>query len=191
MGARRLERLIAQLLALARADEQAPAAANRVVIDLVAVTASVAADRAPQAIAAGQDLSFEAPEEAVSITVSGTEFMIAEIVGNILDNAIRYNRPGGRVVIRVAADDPPSVTIEDEGLGIPESHRELVFDRFYRLAPQASEGTGLGLAIVRTIADRLGASVRLSDRAEGPGLAVTIMFPRGQRETRSRGPSER
>jgi two-component system sensor histidine kinase TctE len=173
-GARRLEHLVAQLLALARADEQDVPTA--VASDLVAVAASVAAERAPQAIAAGQDLSFEAPADELAVPIAAPDFMIAEMIGNILDNAIRYNRPEGRVTVRVSADPAPSVTVEDEGPGIPEADRARVFDRFYRVAGRGPDGTGLGLAIVRTIADRIGAVVHLASLPQARGLEVTIRF---------------
>jgi two-component system sensor histidine kinase TctE len=176
-GARRLERLIAQLLALARADEQ-DYGADASATDLVAVAAAVAAERAPQVIAAGQELSFEAPEGDATVPVRGPEFMIAEMIGNLLDNAIRYNRAGGLILVRVARGDQPSISIEDDGPGIPEADRERVFDRFYRVDRQGPEGTGLGLAIVRAIADRFGAAVQLVNRPDAAGLVARVEFPR-------------
>jgi two-component system sensor histidine kinase TctE len=173
-GARRLERLIAQLLLLARADEQ-PAAAAIEVSDLGAITAAVARDRAPEAIAKELELSFEAPDHPV--LVRGAGFMIGEIIGNLLDNAIRYNRSGGTIGVRVTDSNAPLLTIEDEGPGIPEPDLALVFDRFYRVQRDGPAGTGLGLSIVRTISDRLGADIVLANRS-GSGLTATIRFRR-------------
>src|SRR4051812_12656541 len=84
-----------------------------------------------------------------------------EIIANLLDNAVRYNREGGTVVVRVARDrDSARVEIEDEGPGIPPAERAKAFERFYRVARNGGpEGSGLGLAIVRALADRLGAAV--------------------------------
>lgn len=175
-GARRLERLIAQLLLLSRADEQTPTA-NAERSDLAAVAAAVARERAPQAIAAGLELSFEADDGDRPIRVPGAEFMIAEIIGNLLDNAIYYNRPGGTVAVRITGGERPSVDIADEGPGIPEGDLPLVFERFYRVRREGPPGTGLGLSIVRTIADRLGATIELANRA-GSGLVATVRFPR-------------
>jgi two-component system, OmpR family, sensor histidine kinase TctE len=174
-GARRLERLIAQLLKLARADEQEAKTTDER-SDLAAISAAVASERAPQAIAAGLELSFEAAGDNRPISVRGAAFMIAELIGNLLDNAIRYNRPGGTITVRITDGERPSIAITDEGPGIPEPDLALVFDRFYRVRREGPAGTGLGLSIVRTIADRLGATVVLANRVGG-GLIATIHFP--------------
>ena len=174
-GARRLERLIAQLLALARADEQqTTAAAER--SDLAAIAAAVARERAPRAIAAGLELSFGTAGGDRPVWVAGAAFMIAEMIGNLIDNAVRFNRPGGTITVRVADAERPSIAIADEGPGVPEADLALVFERFYRVRREGPAGTGLGLSIVRTIADRLGASVVLANRPGG-GLIATIHFP--------------
>jgi two-component system sensor histidine kinase TctE len=173
-GARRLEQLIAQLLALARADERQPTAtAER--SDVAAVAASVATERAPHALASGLELSFDA-EGDHPVWVHGPAFMIAEMIGNLLDNAIRYNRHGGKVTVRITNDERPAVEIADEGPGIPEADLAIVFERFCRVHREGPGGTGLGLSIVRTIADRLGAQVVLANRL-GAGLIATIRFP--------------
>lgn len=174
-GARRLERLVAQLLVLARADEQnTKVSGDR--SDLASIAAAVASDRAPQAIAAGQELSFDLAGDKRPIWVRGAPFMVAEMIGNLLDNAIRYNRPGGAVLVSVSDDGRPTIAIEDEGPGIPESDVKLVFERFYRVQREGPSGTGLGLSIVRTIADQVGATVALANRA-GSGLIVIVQFP--------------
>ena len=179
-GARRLERLIAQLLALARADEKSDepaAAACRSELDLTEIAAQVAADRVPQAIAAGVELSFESTGDSPA-RVKGPEFMLVEIIGNLVDNAIRYNRPGGTIVVRVRRERRPKVEIEDDGPGIPDVDRVRVFERFYRVArKEGPEGSGLGLAIVRALSDQLGARISLLDRPNGPGLLAVVEFP--------------
>ena len=144
--------------------------------DLASIAAAVASDRAPQAIAAGQELSFDLAGDKRPIWVRGAPFMVAEMIGNLLDNAIRYNRPGGAVLVSVSDDGRPTIAIEDEGPGIPESDVKLVFERFYRVQREGPSGTGLGLSIVRTIADQVGASVALANRA-GSGLIVIVQFP--------------
>jgi two-component system sensor histidine kinase TctE len=173
-GARRLERLIAQLLALARADEQ-EATVTLTRCNLAATAAAVASERAPQAITAGRELCFEPAGHGHPIWVRGPAFMIAEMIGNLLDNAIRYSRPGGTITVRVMDGEQPSIAIADEGPGIPEADLTLVFGRFYRVQREGPAGTGLGLSIVRTIADQLGADVALSNRPGG-GLIATIQL---------------
>jgi two-component system sensor histidine kinase TctE len=177
-GARRLERLIAQLLVLARADEQ-EAITTVECSNLAAIAAAVARERAPEAIAAGLELSFEAARDDRPVWVQGAAFMITEMIGNLLDNAVRFNRPGGTVMVRVTDGELPSIVVADEGPGIPEADLALVFERFYRVQREGPAGTGLGLSIVKTIADRLGATVVLANRAGG-GVNATILFMRAR-----------
>jgi two-component system sensor histidine kinase TctE len=172
----RLERLLAQLIALARADEGGSAGDETECVDLARVAAAVVAERVPQALAAGIDIQFEGPEKPVPI--AGNGMLAGEIVANLLDNAIRYNRPGGTVVVRVlVAETGGRLEVEDEGPGIPASEKARVFERFYRIPRKGGpEGSGLGLAIIRALADRLGADVRLHDRKDGTGLLAVVHF---------------
>ena len=111
-------------------------------------------------------------------TVRAAGSMLGEMVGNLLDNAIRYTPEGGVVTASVSTGAEGIVLrIEDNGPGIPADQRERVFERFYRLHQDTSDGWGLGLAIVREIATGCGAEVTLSDRASGSGLLVTVVFP--------------
>ncbi len=173
---KRLERLLAQLIALARADEGASAGDDTETVDLARVAAAVAAKWVPQALAAGVDLQFEGPETPVPI--ASNEVLTEEILANLLDNAIRYNREGGAVIVRVTATQSGGrLEVEDEGPGIPAADRARVFERFYRIPRRGGpEGTGLGLAIVRALADRLGADVRLHDGKNGTGLLAVVHF---------------
>jgi two-component system, OmpR family, sensor histidine kinase TctE len=176
-AARRLEHLLVQLIALARADEEGgDGGIAETALDLSEVAAELVAEQVPQALARGVELQFERPDGAVPI--SGETLLVREIVANLLDNAIRYNRACGMVTVRVAhAAVGNRVEIEDEGPGIPPAERAKVFERFYRVPRKdGPEGSGLGLAIVRTLADRLGAAITLNDRSEGPGLRVDVVF---------------
>ncbi|MHB2205485.1 sensor histidine kinase [Methylobacterium sp. CM6257] len=176
-AALRLEHLLAQLLALARADES-PGGLAMTDLDLAGLAASVLTEQVPRAIAAGIEVEYERPDEPVP--VRGDPTLIGEILGNIIDNAIRYAGRGARVVVRVAnAPGGASAEVEDDGPGIAPEHREKVFARFYRVARSGGpEGSGLGLAVVRALADRLGAAVSLHDgRRGGRGLLVRLVFP--------------
>ncbi|KAA0587650.1 sensor histidine kinase (plasmid) [Azospirillum oryzae] len=181
---KRLERLLVQLLALARADEDAPAVpAAPEVTDLRQVAMEVAAEQVPAALAQDIEVRFEAPEDggADLLRAVGNPVLVGELLGNLLDNAIRYNRPGGTVTVRVGAGlgSGPVLEVEDDGPGIPEAERERVFERFYRLdrpGEPPRTGSGLGLAIVRALADRLGATVRLDAGQDGRGLKVTVIL---------------
>lgn len=182
---KRLERLLVQLLALARADEDLPAVpAAPEVTDLMQVAMEVAAEQVPAALAQDVEVRFErleegGPEDGTAIRVAGNAVLVGELLGNLLDNAIRYNRPGGTVTVRVGQPQGtgPVMEVEDDGPGIPEAERGRVFERFYRLdrpGEPPRTGSGLGLAIVRALADRLGASVRLDAGQDGKGLKVTV-----------------
>jgi two-component system sensor histidine kinase TctE len=173
---RRLERLLAQLIALARADEGDSAEDETETVDLARIAAAAVAERVPQALATGVDIQYEAPEGPVPI--ASKEVLTGEIVANLVDNAIRYNRKGGAVIVRVMAGESAGrLEVEDEGPGIAASDRARVFERFYRIPRRGGpEGSGLGLAIVRALADRLGADVRLHDGKNGTGLLAVVHF---------------
>ena len=175
----RLERLLTQLLALARAEE-AGASAPLERVDLREVAVRVISRHIGQAIDADVELQLEA--EAGPVMVTGHRTLIVEIVGNLVDNGIRYNRRGGMVTVAIApAGDVPgdevTLSVRDDGPGIPHADRDRVFDRFIRLeAGDGAEGSGLGLAVVRSAATRIGATIALEDAA--PGLIVRLRFPR-------------
>jgi two-component system sensor histidine kinase TctE len=173
----RLQHLLAQLLLLAQAEEDE--AENNLPIapmDLAEAVADVAAERVPQALARNIEVQLERGADHVSVL--GNPLLVREIIGNLLDNAIRYNHERGSVTVRVLNDDAgPRAEIEDDGPGIPKAERAKVFERFHRITQAGSpEGSGLGLAIVRTLADRLGAAVTLEDRPSGPGLLASVVF---------------
>jgi two-component system sensor histidine kinase TctE len=178
VGADRASRLINQLLALAHAESHAQTPMQR--LDLQVLVKDVARDWVPQAQNKGIDLGFE--PKAHSALVDGNALLLRELLGNLVDNAIRYTPSGGTVTARVAADDAlVTVDIEDNGMGIPDRERELVFERFYRVLGTGSEGSGLGLAIVREIAEVHHGRVELLPSARGTLLRVSL--PRARATT--------
>ncbi len=172
----RLERLVTQLLALARAEE-AGVSAPLEAVDLQEVAAAVITRRINQAIEAGVDLTLDSEDDAHHI-VSGHRTLIFEILSNLIDNGIRYNAVGGTVSVKlVPSASDTAVVVADDGPGIPPACRDTVFDRFVRLGGVASpEGSGLGLAIVRSAAARLNATIGFGDAARGTTLI--LRFPR-------------
>ena len=104
---------------------------------------------------------------------------MAQVLSNLVDNGIRYNRKGGHVTVRSAPEEAGvRIEVEDDGVGIPASEIALVFQRFYRVRRQAEEeGSGLGLAIVKHLVQALGGTVNLSSQ-EGRGTVVTLVLPR-------------
>ena len=165
-----------RLLTLARAEHGA-AEGERQVQSLTGLARQVGLELAVEAVKKDIDLSFEGSRE---VKVYGHTLLLHEMVANLVDNAIRYTPPGGKVTMRVFRIDVPMLEVEDSGPGIPENERERVFAPFYRAASAQTvnvTGSGLGLTIVRDIAAMHGATVELLDGAQGSGLKVRILFP--------------
>jgi signal transduction histidine kinase len=100
----------------------------------------------------------------------------SRVVGNLLDNAVTYNRPGGTVEVTLEqAGDRVRLTVRDTGRGIPAEERARVFERFHRAARDV-RGTGLGLAIVRELVTAAGGDIDLRSR-EGEGTTVIVHLP--------------
>ena len=172
----RLEALLTRLTALARADEAARGGIQRSSVDLRAVIAQVVGDLLPLATRREITLSVEAAERQIWILAE--RIIAAEILENLVDNAVRYGRSGGVVCISVReSEESVTVSVEDDGPGIPESERRHVFERFYRLQrDQAQPGSGLGLSIVRTLSEALRARVSIDTASCGQGLKVSVLF---------------
>jgi len=176
-AARRLERLLAQLIALARADAGVAGTDAPVAItDLNDIAARVVTEQVPHALARTGEIVLDRPDGTVPVV--GDPFIIGEILTNLVDNAIRYNRSEGTTIVRVRRTKIGAcVEVEDEGPGIPLEVREKVFERFYRVATRdGPDGSGLGLAIVRALADRIGGAVTLASRAGRSGLIARASF---------------
>ena len=105
--------------------------------------------------------------------------MVRELIDNLVQNAIRYNNPGGRVWVSVHRENGhPVVTVGDNGIGIPKDQQEHVFERFYRVdksRSKATGGTGLGLAIVRHIVELHEAKIYLNSEP-GKGTTIRVVF---------------
>ena len=165
-SADRASHLISQLLALARADSDAPA--PLALLDFNALAREATREWVPRARAKEIDLGFETA--AGSAWIEGNALLLREALNNLLDNAIKYTRPGGRVTARVlAGKQQVTGEVEDDGIGIDENERELVFERFYRVLGNDADGSGLGLPIVRGIAQLHRAEVRLAPNPRGGG----------------------
>ena len=153
-------RMVNQLLALARAENQSSHATPLETIELNSMTREVVQDWVQTAIARRIDLGFEGMQQALH--VKGNSTMLRELVNNLLDNALRYTQEGGSVTVRVRADDERPLAImevEDNGPGIAPAERTHVFERFYRILGSQVQGSGLGLAIVREIAQKHDADI--------------------------------
>jgi two-component system OmpR family sensor kinase len=169
---------VQQLLTLARQDPQ-DAAAGPTSVDLDRVAREVVADFEPMAQRDGLTLTLDSQGPA---RARGDGDSLRVMLGNLVDNAIRYTSRGG-VVVRVQQRGGDVVLeVEDTGAGIPADERTRVFDRFYRVPGQKTEeeeGSGLGLAIVKRVVDRHGGRISLDSGTGGAGLRVTVQLPSG------------
>jgi len=117
--------------------------------------------------------------EGEACKVRGSRDLLKELIENLSQNAIRYNNPGGKVMISITQKDGRALlTVKDNGIGIPAAEQDRVFERFYRVdksRSKATGGTGLGLAIVKHIVEIHDARIEL-DSAPGVGTTITIRF---------------
>ncbi len=186
VGTERSTRLVNQLLALARTE--APSVLQFEQIDLTNIARSVVRDFVPDAMNKHIDLGVEVPDHPVY--VHGQSLMLTEMLKNLVENALRYTPEAGCVTVRV--DDSQQreaviLEVEDDGPGIPETERPLVFDRFYRVLGTSEDGSGLGLAIVQETAHQHHANVTILNNpkatlAERPGTVMRISFPPQHRQ---------
>jgi signal transduction histidine kinase len=172
-SSRRMRRLVADLLLLARADAGREAARRRT--DVALVLAAAAAEAAP--LADGHEVAIDA---APGLWVDAVPDDLHRLALNLLENALRHTPPGTPVRAAALRDaDAIELTVEDEGPGIPAELRERLFDRFVRGgADGGGGGSGLGLAIVRAVAEAHGGSVRVEERPGG-GVRFVVRLPAG------------
>lgn len=172
-GTERVIRLAEQLLQLARQEAIESPAHELEEIDLNHFIRQAIEDAV--SYGASKHIQIQADLQACA-GIKAQPNAIAVLARNLLDNAIRYTPAGGSVMVTTQQrDQQVLLSISDSGPGIPESEYLRVFDRFYRISGSQQSGSGLGLSIVKAIADRFGASIRLSRSSLG-GLAVTIAF---------------
>ncbi len=171
--ASRLVSLIEDIIRLSQLDEGVALPTEEV--DLYALAQEVTAALTPSA--AQKDVSIHL--EGESATVQGIRRLLYEIVYNLCDNAIKYNRPGGSVTATVRKDGEKTIlSVSDTGIGIPSEHQERVFERFYRVDKSHSKqsgGTGLGLSIVKHAVQYHNAKLAL-ESAPDRGTTITVTF---------------
>ncbi len=171
----RLTRISEKLLTLTRLD--AAPEVERVPVDLAAVTRKAEHMLRPLAQAVDVDLEVDL-EEGCLVYATGDD--LSQIAYNLMENAVKYNLPGGRVRVRLYREGNEVVLqVEDTGVGIPEEDMDRIFDRFYRVDKARSReagGTGLGLSIVRDTARQHGGTVSVA-RREPEGSCFTVCLP--------------
>jgi two-component system sensor histidine kinase QseC len=173
-GCERMSRLIDQLLALARLDDQAARGQfARVALDDIA--RSELARLAPAALAAGATLEFDGEPGAC---IAGDAALLAIAIGNLVTNALRHGGPAPAVrVLCQRLVDRVQLRVADDGPGVPADERAELGRRFFRGSGAAGGGAGLGLSIVARIAELHGGSLGFSAVTPGGGLIATLTFP--------------
>ena len=170
-SSRRMRRLVADLLLLARAD--AGRIAAHVPLDLSEVVAEAAGELEP--VAGDHRISVAAPPGA---EIHGARDELHRLTLNLLENALRHTAPGTAVAATVERRNGEVVlSVEDDGPGIPPELREKVFDRFFRGDGDRSGSSGLGLSIVRAVAGSHSGTVTLEEPLDGRGARFVVRFP--------------
>lgn len=174
-GLERASHLVQQLLTLSRQEADVAESAFRRV-DLLDIARLVVGEHAPIAAQRHIDLGIE---EAEPTPVFGDFEALRMMLGNLVDNAVRYTPPHGRIDVAVSPSGGKAMlSVTDNGEGIPEEDRQRVFDRFYRReGAQPRQGSGLGLAIVRNIVERHRGEITLGTGPGGRGLRASVQFP--------------
>ncbi len=180
--AQRLSALVSDILMLSKLDETERAGGRDALfgpnnqVDLLSVAQDVCGRLAEKARRRQVKLRID----GIPSLVQGNARLLDELVSNLVENAIRYNKPGGSVhvwVVPIAGQ--PTIRVRDNGIGIPEEAQQKVFERFYRVDKGRSRdmgGTGLGLAIVKHAAAFHDAQINLTSKL-GEGTAITVTFP--------------
>ncbi len=183
----RLTVLVRDVLTLSRL-EQGAWEVHPAPLDLAELGRQVLEEHQGAASARQVRITLEAPD---ALDATSDRELLHQLLGNLVSNAVRYNRLGGSVTLRLAGDDARlRLVVADTGIGIPAEHRERVFDRFYRVdahRSRASGGTGLGLAIVKQLVDALQGDITLESSSTGSTFSVDLprIDPRAARPTPS------
>ena len=174
--AQRLIRLVEDIIQLSQLDE-GPASDRKEAVPLRSLAEEVVSR-----------LGQVAEQNVISLSVSGEDAVVMgsrqildEMIYNLCDNGIKYNQPGGHVSVNIALEESGStvLSVQDDGIGIPEDSQSRVFERFYRVDKSRSKGrggTGLGLSIVKHGAAFHGAQLKLESTL-GEGTKISVIFP--------------
>ncbi len=168
----RLSHTVSQLLVLAKS-EPIDGMSELKPVNLYEMVKATCIDWVPKALLRHIDLSLEYSGQ--SIFIRGDDVLLRELLANLLDNAITYGYNNGNIVVKINHCPTPSLIVEDDGPGIPDSEKNKIFERFYRMPDSPGNGCGLGLAIVKEIADLHNAHLELNKRANS-GTSVVVVF---------------
>lgn len=169
-GSDRAARLVEQLLTLARLEPDQLKEQARP-CDLHEIARDTIAELAPAALARKIEIELAGDDAA---RIEGHPELIAVLLRNLIDNAVHYGPAGGSVRVETRG---ATLSVSDQGPGIPPEERARVGERFYRILGTEPSGSGLGLSIVERVAALHGAKVALGEGPDGKGLRVTVAFP--------------
>lgn len=174
--AQRLSQLVEDILNLSHLDEGAEGM-TRTIVDLYALCESTIRSLEAEA----QNADVEVKLKGMPVVIDGIPQLLGSIIYNLCDNAIKYNKKGGKVEVTVENKDTEAVVkVEDTGIGIPVEHLGRIFERFYRVDKSHSKevgGTGLGLSIVKHAVKIHDAKVDV-ESVVGEGTTITVTFPK-------------
>lgn len=177
----RLNRLIDDLLDLSKV-EAGTKEMRRALFDIAKTAETAVATLGPLAKKRGIEIKSSAPKRKIEIW--GDEDKLYEVVSNFIDNAIKYNKPKGKVEVKVEdSGNDVRVRVSDTGIGIPDTDLDKIFDRFRRVKTPSGDrikGTGLGLAIVKDIVEMHGGRIEVDSKVN-KGTTFTTMLPKNLR----------
>lgn len=183
----RLSALIDDLLELSRIEGR-QATLDRIRVPLAPLVRGLLADLGPRLASRRLSVSVVCDDRRAALA---DRRALEQVLLNLLDNAIKYTDPGGRIQVRVAEEaERVRIDVSDDGIGIPEADRPRIFERFYRVDKARSRdlgGTGLGLSIVKHLVQALGGEVFVDSR-EGKGTTFSVLLPRADRAPGADGP---
>lgn len=164
-----------QLIDLARLETE-DFSLNKELIDLPALISNLVSSHVPYAINKNIDVEFQSPN---SFTILTDKLALSNIFTNLIENAIKYCPEKGKIKV-ILKDLTPfgaTISIQDNGRGIPEESRQLIFSRFYRVPGTMETGSGLGLSIAHNLANKIGAVIRVTDGLDNQGIGFIIDLP--------------
>ncbi len=172
---KRLVSLIDDIIRLSQLDEDSGREIVKEEVDLGSVALEVSKLLEDKA----KDLDVRLDTDIKPVKIRGVRSLVYEIIYNLMDNAIKYNKKGGSVLLEINEENNcPYIRVSDTGIGIPKEDKARIFERFYRVDKSRSKetgGTGLGLSIVKHAAMQLDARIDVSSRL-GEGTVITIGF---------------
>ncbi len=176
-----LSHMVNQLLVLSKAEPDGATFLAFKPVDLCLLAQEVSASWVASALEKNIDLGFEGTSFSTgkqAALIQGNDVLLRELMGNLIDNAIRYTPANGKITVGILHEGTDLVFyVQDNGIGISEKTQAHIFERFYRVLGTQQEGCGLGLTIVQEIADRHKATVTVASEGEGYGALFQVHFP--------------